>query len=228
MVEAAGGADPYESMTREQIRDHLCEMAERHIEARNTYRSLRTDASKDLNIWQATQDNVALTVCTMKAEGLTIEDFRAFGQPDAFPDNMHILDPILTCRKMEDDMGCDRAYAMYQHIKTPLMVSNRCCFLCVYNIETPTGALISLSTSKGMKAIEQANVVLQGKDVLSNTILTYNKMEPCEDGVRVSAVLCVDPAGSLPDFVKNKIAAQNSNTAENMVKHLRKKKGLAP
>lgn len=71
-------------------------------------------------------------------------------------------------------------------------------------------------------------MALQAKDVLSHTILTYNKMEPCEDGsgCRVSAVLCVDPAGSLPDFVKNKIAAQNSNTAENMVKYIRKQKGL--
>ena len=79
-----------------------------------------------------------------------------------------------------------------------------------------------------MKAIEQANVQLQGKDVLSHTVLTFNKSEPCEDGsgCRITAVLCVDPAGSLPDFVKTKIAVSNSNTAENMVKHLRKQKGL--
>ena len=65
--------------------------------------------------------------------------------------------------------------------------------------------------------------------MLSHTLVTYNKIEQLEDGsgCRVSAVLCVDPAGSLPDFVKNKIAAQNANTAENLVKHLQKKKGIA-
>lgn len=152
MVQAS--VDPYDNMSREQIRDHLCAMAERHLEARQSYSSLRVDPSKDLNIWQGSQDNVALTVCTMKAEGLTMEDFNAFGHPDAFPDNMHHLDPILTCRKLEDDMGCADAYAMYQHIKTPFMVSNRCCFLCVYKLDLPNGGVINLTTSKGMKSIE--------------------------------------------------------------------------
>ena len=98
---------------------------------------------------------------------------------------------------------------MYQHIKTPIMVSNRCCFLAVYTIDTPDGGVIHLTTSKGNKTIEQANLPLIGKDVLSHTTLTYNKFEPNADGsgCRITAVLCVDPAGSLPDFVKNKIAA---------------------
>ena len=63
-----------------------------------------------------------------------------------------------------------------------------------------------------------------GKDVLSQTVVGYNKIEPIEDGsgVRVSSVICVDPAGSLPDFVKTKIASQNANSTENTVKHLQK------
>ena len=80
MVEAtASNADPYDSMSREAIRENLSALAERHIEARHTYRSIRVDASKDLNIWQTTAENgVALTVCTMNAPGLTLDDFRAF------------------------------------------------------------------------------------------------------------------------------------------------------
>ena len=49
MVEA--NADPYESMSREEIKENLSALAERHIEARHTYRSIRVDASNDLNIW---------------------------------------------------------------------------------------------------------------------------------------------------------------------------------
>ena len=140
---------------------------------------------------------------------------------------MSILDSILTCRKLDDDMG-PNCYAMYQHIKTPIMVSNRCCFLAVYNHIVDDNTLIHITTSKGMRAIEQKpeNVTLQAKDVLSHTTVTYNKIEACEGGCKITSVLCVDPAGSLPDFVKSKIAAQNSNTTDNMVKHLRKKKGL--
>ena len=209
MVEAASASDAYDSMSREQIRDALCAMAERHLDARHTYKSLKVDASKELNVWQSAQDDVALTVCTMKAEGLTIEDFRAFHAMDVFPTNVHTLDSIITARKLDDDMGCAGAWCMYQHIKTPMMVSNRCCFMCMYSMDLENGGLVLLSTSKGMKPIEQANVALQGKDVLSHTVLTYQKFEPLEDGsgCKVSAVVCVDPAGSLPDFVKNKIAA---------------------
>ena len=205
-------------------------MADRHVAARESYKSLKTDPSKQLSIWQGTEQGVALTVCTMKADGLTLEDFKAFQDPAQFPTNMHILDDILNCRPLDDNLGCEGCYAMYQHIKTPIMVSNRCCLLAVYNIELPNGGgIIHLSTSKGMKAIEQASTAtLIGKDVLSHTILTYSKIVPCEDGsgCMITSVLCVDPAGSLPDFVKNKIAAQNSGTSENMVKHLRKQKGL--
>ena len=90
-------------------------------------------------------------------------------------------------------------------LKTPMVVSNRCAFMAIYNFDLPNGGFVSMSTSKGMKAIDQANVQLQGKDVLSHTVLTFHKAEPMEDGsgVRLSAVACVDIAGSLPDFIKN-------------------------
>ena len=77
MVEASN-TDPYDNMSREEIKENLSALAERHLEARHTYRSLRVDASKDMNIWQTSENGVALTVCTMNAAGLTVEDFRAF------------------------------------------------------------------------------------------------------------------------------------------------------
>ena len=77
MVEAAG-SDPCDNMSREEIKNHLLAIADRHLEACESYNSLKVDASKELNIWQGTEQGVALTVCKMKAEGLTMEDFRAF------------------------------------------------------------------------------------------------------------------------------------------------------
>ena len=51
-----------------------------------------------------------------------------------------------------------------------------------------------------MKAIEQANAALQGKDVLCQTIVGYHKFEPLEDGsgVRITAVMCIELGGSMP------------------------------
>ena len=201
-------ADPWEMKSRDQIRDDLIALAERHVAARGTYKTLKIDESKDMTVWQGDESGVALTVCTMKGEGLEMADFLAFQDPASFPANMSVLDSILTCRKLDDDMG-ENCYAMYQHIKTPIMVSNRCCFNAVYNHKVDENTLIHITTSKGMRAIEEKpeNITLRGKDVLSHTTVTYNKIEACDGGVRITSVLCVDPAGSLPDFVKNKIAA---------------------
>ena len=51
MVEAVN-EDPCDSMSRDEIKDYLIAMAERHIAAAHTYKSIKTDPSKELNIWQ--------------------------------------------------------------------------------------------------------------------------------------------------------------------------------
>ena len=70
---------------------------------------------------------------------------------------------------------------------------------------------------------------MQGDDVMSHVVLTYLKIEPnvYGTGCHVTSVLCVDPAGSLPDFVKNQIAASNSDSTEALISYLRKQKGLS-
>ena len=42
----------------------------------------------------------------------------------------------------------------------------------------------------------------------------------------MTCVYCVDTAGSLPGFVKTKIAEENAVGPEKLIKILRKKKGL--
>ena len=144
---------------------------------------------------------------------------------------MKVLDPILTCHPLNDvDLQTEDAYAMYQHIKTPAFVANRCGFVAVHTVDSGGGTteekLITLSTSEGMQEVAESEFVRVGKDVLSNTKIAYSKVEGCEGGVLLTSVVCVDPAGSLPDFVKIQIAKQNSEGAERMVKHLMKSKGL--
>ena len=135
-----------------QIRDELIALAEQHIDARMTYKSLKVDAKTDQNIWQGAENGVALTVCMMKADGLTLEDFINFYNPDTFPDNMKLLDSNITSRKLDIAMP-DNCYAMYQHIKTPIVVSNRCTFAHVHFIDSPDGGKIQLTSSRGMEKI---------------------------------------------------------------------------
>lgn len=132
MVTAAT-TDQFDTMSREEIKAFLTEVAERHIAAASTYNQIKSDPSRELTIWQTAESGIALTVCTMKASGLEVADFIAFNNPEVFPQSCSTLDPILTCRKLDDYTG-EGYFIMYQHIKTPIMVSNRCVFSCVYDM----------------------------------------------------------------------------------------------
>ena len=77
------------------------------------------------------QDGIPLSVVKMKGEGLTMDDVRAFCARDTFPANMKVLESACTCTIIEGDVG-EGSYAMYQHIKTPFIVSDRCNFLAVH------------------------------------------------------------------------------------------------
>ena len=75
-------ADPWEMKSRDQIRDDLIALAERHVAARGTYKTLKIEEAKDMTIWQGEESGVALTVCTMMGKDLTMEDFIAFQDPE--------------------------------------------------------------------------------------------------------------------------------------------------
>ena len=224
MVQAAG-ADPTENMNRDEIKAFLLETCDRHIAARETYTNTKTDAAREYTIHMTMQDGMHLSVITMKAEGLTMDDFRSYWAPDVFPANMTAQEKPLTCEKTNDDLG-EGYYCMYQHIKTPMVVSNRCLFQCVTTVELENGGCIQLVTSKGMKGIEEASTAKIGKDVLAHAFVVYQKAEPCDGGVRMTCVFCIELGGSLPDFIKKKIAEEQSLGVEGLVKILRKKKGL--
>ena len=64
------------------------------------------------------------------------------------------------------------------------------------------------------------------KDVISENKIAAQMSKPVEGGVFLVEVICVDPAGSLPQMLKNQIAKSNSAGLKKMVHHLQAKKGL--
>ena len=71
MVEAAG------TLTRDQIKDQLMEMVNKHIEARNTYSEIEKDEKMGLRTTMTTEENkIRLTVTEIFAEGLTIDELK--------------------------------------------------------------------------------------------------------------------------------------------------------
>lgn len=50
-----------------------------------------------------------------------------------------------------------------------------------------------------------------GSDVMSETKIAVMRYAPVEGGVHIDEVICVDPNGMLPQFVKDLIAKTNSD-----------------
>ena len=74
-----------------------------------------------------------MTICTMDGIGITIDDMKAWYSADSLPANIKICDKNVTARLLEHDLGVDGSYTMYQHIKTPIVISNRCVFYSIFN-----------------------------------------------------------------------------------------------
>ena len=79
-----------------------------------------------------------------------------------------------------------------------------------------------MQTSLGNEKYAEEHQDLVKKDVISICHVAYVKYTPLADGsgLAITAVICVDPAGSLPDFVKTQIAKSNGEMTTKMVKYL--------
>ena len=101
-------------------------------------------------------------------------------------------------------VGEDDGHAVY-HIVAALSwpLSNRSNINIEYKIEND-GSFIYLQSSKGNEALVAANKAAIGKNVVATTIIAYLKFTPYEGGFDITSVDCSDPAGSIPDALKNK------------------------
>ena len=220
MVEAVN----YSSMSRDQIKENLLAVVMKHLEAADSYKEIDEDAKYKMKITQGEEQGVAITICRMEGAGLSVEEFKEWHKLDSMMDNMSKLDDIITGKRLDDHDGLP---LIYQHVKTPMMVSNRVSLFSVYEWEED-GAYCQLSTSRGNEKYAEEHPDLVGKNVLCDVLVTYVKFSPKADGSGVDcvAVICVDPAGSLPDFVKNQIAKSNGDNTVKLVKRLQKEKGI--
>ena len=155
MVEAADMSDPCAGMNRAQIKDYCIQKGESHLAAKEGYEVQTDNPAKSLKIWLTEENGVHMSVSENYAEGLSMEDFRAFYAPDAWPTNITLLDKEVTAQKLDEDTGLDDCYLMYQYVKTPMVVADRCLFQSVYNVDLPNGDMIFVQTSYGNALVEQ-------------------------------------------------------------------------
>ena len=105
----------------------------------------------------------------------------------------------------------------------PIMISNRIMFPCLYHIQRENGDFISIQSAKGNEYYYHKHAKVIGKDEVCNYIISMTKMSPLEDGsgVDVGQIICVDPQGMIPDFVKAKVAKAQAMNAFHMIEYLK-------
>ena len=106
-------------------------------------------------------------------------------------------------------------------MKMPVLISNRSIITCFYEGEREDGWRYLCHSSQGNDHIVQANRSAIGKDVVGNNMLTYFQWRPYDGGIEIWHASKMDPAGSIPDFVKKKMAKRFSNAVQILVNYLK-------
>ena len=115
-------------------------------------------------------------------------------------ENAHKLNDAYTLTKIGEEEGHN---IMHNLAKLSWPLSNRSSIVCQYIFEHD-GTFTFITSSKGNEHLVEANKARIGKDVVANAIINYSKYTPYEHGFDIVSVSCADPAGSVPDVLKNR------------------------
>ena len=210
--------------TRVQIRDELKAFAQTHIDNWESYAG-KTFTSNDYGFQfesrQTEYNGCILTVSKAHVPGLTTEMHRVYRSDLA--NNIPKLDEKLSITIIPD---IDGHKALIQHIKMPMILSNRSLVVCQYLIEHPDGSIEFITSSKGNEQAAAAHAAIIKKDVVANNIINYLKLTPTADGCDWISVQCLDIAGSVPDALKRQGAEKQAKMAMRIIHVV--KTGQAP
>lgn len=117
-----------------------------------------------------------------------------------------------------DIPNIDGCRAVIQHIKMPLILTNRSIVQIYYLIEGDDGSLINIASSKGTEAAVEEHKATIKKNVVANNVINYHKLTPVEGGMQWESCQCLDVAGSIPDALKRKGAERQARMPMNMIK----------
>ena len=194
MVNAAG--------RREQIKAELLAQAEQLMAGFDTYDTVEEDASKNYVAKQLTsQDGNNITLIKYRADGLTEEQLEQLTRdPTAVSAAMNSK---LTRVVLPEDEG-HKVFLM--KMKMPMVISNRSIVTCYYEAQKDDGTRIIMNSSRGNEEIQAANADKIGKDVVANITLNYVSMKAYDGGIELCQINQSDPNGSIPGFIKSKMA----------------------
>ena len=106
-------------------------------------------------------------------------------------------------------------------MKMPMMITNRATMTVFYRKELEDGTKLIFHSSKGNEELVAANSGQIGGDVVTNNVLTYMAWKPYDGGMELTHIIKMDPAGSIPGFIKNKAAARMTNSLQFIVNYVK-------
>mmetsp|Transcript_13213 Transcript_13213/g.16792 ORF Transcript_13213/g.16792 Transcript_13213/m.16792 type:complete len:217 (-) Transcript_13213:107-757(-) len=202
---------------RAQIKQQLLAKADEYFAGFETHTTVLEDAARNYVSKQTfNEEGLAVTMSKMRAEGLTMEHLQPWlDDPTSV---MEALNNRLTREQLPEHEG----HKMW-HLKMsmPMIISNRSIITCIYQGETSDGYQAFFHSSQGNEEQATANAEAIGSDVIANNAITMTCYKPCEGGMELKQLLCMDPAGMIPGFIKNAMASRMANGLMLMVDYLK-------
>ena len=197
------------SAGRAALGAELKAFAEGHVAAMAGYTDVGIEASKGVARYTMFEGN-RLTVAKYTAKGLTMDKINQY-YTDACA-NATKMNAKLKVTKIDEVEGCPVFHA---EASLPWPMSNRSTIFTQYRTEAD-GGLCVISSSKGNEALVTAHAKAIGKNVVATQHINAAFFKPVDGGFEVTTVMCADPAGSIPDAMKNKQAARNAQQPFNI------------
>lgn len=198
------------------IRDELRTLAESYLarwEEFSDKEYVRTVGDFELTARQTEYSpGVFLTINKAKVPGLTVDMYIEFRQNG--PSKMPLVDPKMSVTPIGDFEG---QKAAIQHIKMPMMMTNRSIPVVNYRIDEADGSVVVIGSSRGTEQLVADNAAKIKKDVVGNNIISYVHVAPYDGGCMWTGVQCMDIAGSIPDMIKRQASDQQLKAAERVI-----------
>ena len=165
----------------------------------------------DLHSRQGRHEGAVMTLTKGTIPGLTLEMHATFRAK--MPENVKKMNSEVTMTKLDT---LDGASVIHQHIKMPMLMTNRSLINLVSVKENDDGTVVILNTSQKNEDLLEQYKDKVGKDVIACNYFNYQKLTPVEGGLNIQMASCMDPMGSIPDMFKNKAATRMLKNAEKM------------
>ena len=196
--------------------------AEELFAAFDTYPTVLEDAAKSFIAKQTfTEEGLAVTMSKLRADGLTVEQLQPWLSD---PSNLLVT---LNSRMERTPLPDDEGHKIWHFkVNMPMVISNRSLITCYYHVELADGFTAVLHSSEGNEAQVAANTAEIGSNVIANNQITMTAYKPYDGGIEFKQVSCMDPAGMIPQFIKNAMAGRMANALLLIVDYL--KDGTVP